>query len=67
MNKDSTQDQPGSSSSSIPIRAPLTVDSDSEYCLSSCNSSTASSVDISSSFNDEHDDFATYPHDEIVL
>ncbi|GJS92316.1 translocase of chloroplast 159, chloroplastic [Tanacetum coccineum] len=67
MNKDSTQDQPGSSSSSIPIRAPLTVDSDSEYCLSSCNSSTTSSVDISSSFNDEHDDFATYPHDEIVL
>nr|GEW13757.1 translocase of chloroplast 159, chloroplastic-like [Tanacetum cinerariifolium] len=64
MNKDSRQDQPGSSY--IPIRAPLTVDSDSEYCLSSCNSSTTSSVDISS-FNDEHDDFATYPHDEIVL
>ncbi|GKD66890.1 hypothetical protein Tco_1308998, partial [Tanacetum coccineum] len=66
MNNDSTQDQPGSSSSSIPIRAPLTVDSDSEYYLSSCNSSTTSSVDISS-FNDENDGFATYPHDEIVL
>lgn len=62
---------------SIPIRAPLTIDSDSEYNLSSNNnynysrsssfsSSTSSSVDISS-FNDENDDFATYPHDEIVL
>ncbi|KAK9065603.1 hypothetical protein SSX86_015004 [Deinandra increscens subsp. villosa] len=67
---------------SLPIRAPLTIDSDSDFCLSindhnnSRNSSfnSSSSIDISSYgdehtsvFQEENDAFLAYPNQESVI
>ncbi|KAI3690397.1 hypothetical protein L2E82_48421 [Cichorium intybus] len=68
--------------SSVPIRAPLTIDSDSEFCLSNndqiCSRTSSfnstSSIDISS-YGDEHtsvhdeeeDTFLAYPDKEFLL
>ncbi|KAI3828525.1 hypothetical protein L1987_02626 [Smallanthus sonchifolius] len=67
---------------SVPIRAPLTIDSDSEFCLSingqiysrTSSFSSSSSIDISSysdehtsNFEEENEGFVAYPDQEIVI
>ncbi|KAI3703647.1 hypothetical protein L1987_73839 [Smallanthus sonchifolius] len=67
---------------SVPIRAPLTVDSDSEFCLSinaqiysrTSSFNSTSSIDISSysdehtsHFEEENEGFVAYPDQEIVI
>ncbi|XP_024996749.1 translocase of chloroplast 159, chloroplastic-like [Cynara cardunculus var. scolymus] len=68
--------------SSVPIRAPLTIDSDSEFCLSineqicsrASSFNSSSSIDVSSCGGDEHvsfleedDGFVAYPDEEMVI
>ncbi|KAM0070428.1 putative small monomeric GTPase [Helianthus debilis subsp. tardiflorus] len=76
MDADSPQDPP-LPGYSIPIRAPLTIDLDSEfhiYSRTSSFNSSSSSIDVSS-YGDEHtsileeesSDFVAYPHENFVI
>ncbi|KAI3692389.1 hypothetical protein L6452_32203 [Arctium lappa] len=68
--------------SSVPIRAPLTIDSDSEFCLSindqicsrTSSFNSTSSIDVSSYVDDEHvtvleenDIFVAHPDEKMVI